>query len=98
MRSFYSDYAQHCIKFYMKYPDMTVFKTDADKQNWKACRDVISKLNESEQFAMRSLYQNGDTLADNIYQFCKNQNIPQDSVWDLVRKVEYKIAKRRGLI
>lgn len=98
MRSYYSDYTQHCLRFFYKFPNAKSFKTEVDKSNWICCRDVIYKLAEDEQFALKSLYESGDTLSDNIYHFCKRQGIPQDGVWDLVRKVEARIAKRRGLI
>ena len=35
MRTFYTDYIQHCMKFYARHPNPK-FRSDADKQNWYA--------------------------------------------------------------
>ena len=44
------------------------------------------------------VYWGKDTLAENIYQVSRQNGLPKNTIWTLVRSVEAKIAKVRGLI
>lgn len=97
MKTFYSEYVQHCMRFYARYAHPK-FRSDADKQNWKACDSVIKGFTDKEQSFFMMIYREGDTISDNVYKLSVDRNINQDTIWKLINELEYKIAKRRGLI
>lgn len=97
MRTFYSEYVQHCMRFYARHSNPK-FKSDADKQNWKACDSALNGFSDNERDILLTIYREGDTIPDNIYKMCAERNIKQDIVWKLVNELERKVAKRRNLI
>ena len=97
MKTFYSDYAQHCMRFYARHPNPK-FHSDLEKLNWKVCGHVLKDFTDEEQDILLTIYEGGDTIPDNIYNLSVERNIKQDVIWKLVKKLEHKIAKRRNLI
>lgn len=97
MRAFYSEYVQHCMRFYARHPSPK-FRSDADKQNWKACESALDSFTDKEKELLMIIYSEGDTIADNVYQLAKARNMKQDTIWKMVNELEKKVAKRRGLI
>lgn len=96
-KSFYSDYVNHCLRFYARHPNPK-FHSAADKNNWLACKSALEGFSDSEKDLLLTVYGEGDTIADNVYQFAKLKGIKQDSIWKLVGELERKVAKRRGLL
>lgn len=97
MKTYYSDYAQHCMRFYARHP-RPKFHSDADKKNWFACENALKEFSDSEKDILLFIYREGDTVPDNIYRVSVDRNIKQDKVWALINKLEQRIAKRRGLM
>ena len=97
MRSFYSEYVNHCLRFYARHQNPK-FRTEADKRNWMACEEAFDTFSESDQGTLLYIYREGDTVPDNIYQLAKSKGVSQDSIWKLVNELERKVANRRGLL
>ena len=97
MRTFYSDYVQHCMRFYARHP-RPQFKSDADKHNWNACESAIKTFADNERDILMAVYREGDTIPDNVYTASIYYNINQDIIWKLIKELERKVAKRRGLL
>ena len=97
MKSFYSDYAEHCMRFYSRYPHPK-FRNFVDKQNWNACDYAIKLFTNDEQIILMRVYSEGDTIPDNVYHIAKEKDMQQDRIWNLVNELERKVAKRRGLL
>lgn len=97
MRTFYTEYVQHCMRFYARHSHPK-FRSDADKLNWNACDNAMKGFTPSEVEILMFVYREGDTIPDNIYKVSVDRNIKQDIVWKLVNELERKIAKRRVLI
>lgn len=96
-RSFCSEYVNHCMRFYARYPEAT-FHSEVDKYNWEACEYVLNTFSDDEREMLLTIYREGDTIQDNIYQIAKSKGISQGGIWKLVNEMERKIAKRRGLV
>lgn len=96
-RSFYSEYVNHCMRFYARHPKAK-FHSEADKHNWVACEDALNTFSDSDREMLLTIYREGDTIPDNIYQMAKSKGVSQDGIWKLVNELERKIAKRRGLL
>lgn len=98
MRTFYSEYVTHCLRFYSRYSKPNRFRTEADKKNWQACDNALKGFSDSDREMLITIYREGDTIPDNVYQMAKKLNIKQDNIWKLITELERKVAKRRGLL
>ena len=96
-KAFYSDFANHCLRFYTRHENPT-FNSEADRKNWEVCRETLAEYPEKDREILFFVYHEGDTVADNIYQICKQKGIEQDGIWKLVNGLERTIAQKRGLI
>lgn len=97
MKTFYSEYVQHCMRFYARHP-YPKFHTDIDKQNWYPCENALKAFNDIERELLITIYRPCDTIPDNVYHMSVERKISQDVIWKLISKLEYKIAKKRSLI
>lgn len=95
---FYSNFVRHCMRFYARHPKPNYFRTEADKKNWKSCDNALKSFTDEDREILLTIYREGDTLSDNIYQFARQEGISQDPLWKLVNDLERKVAKRRGLL
>lgn len=96
-RTFYSDYVQHCVRFYVKYPEPD-FLNDADRENWAACEKALKSFSKWARYILTEVYSSDDTLVDNVYRTSMQMGVKRDKVWRLIHKLERKIAEERGLI
>ena len=96
-KNFFNDYVRHCLKFYAKYPNPK-FHSDVDKKNWIACDRALKSFTDEEKEIVLSIYKNGNTIPDSVYQLSLSKKISQDEILDLLEKVKFKVAKCRGLI
>ena len=97
MKTYYSEYVQHCMRFYARHPNPK-FRSETDKQNWLACQKAMDSFTTEEEEIIKFVYREGDTISDNIYNKSLELNIKQDIVWQLINKLEHKVAKLRKLI
>ena len=97
MRTFYSEYVNHCLRFYARHP-LPLFHSESDKKNWNACESALKSFSDCGRDMLLSIYTEGDTIPDNVYQMAKSKGIKQDTIWKMVNELEKKVAKRRGLI
>ena len=97
MRTFYSEYVRHCMRFYARHTNPK-FRSDVDKKNWFACDSALKGFTNEEQEMLLTIYRERDTIPDNIYNLSVSLEIKQDILWNLMNELERKIAKRRGLV
>lgn len=97
-RPYYSEYIRHCLRFYCRNTTKPDFKNEVDKCNWLSCHSIISKCNETDRQYLIEVYCSFDTLADSVYETAKKYSINQNIIWDLIKDIERRIAKRRGLL
>lgn len=97
MKSFYSDFVRHCLRFYVRNAKPK-FKSEADKQNWYACESALKGFSDSDREMLVAIYAGGDTIPDNVYNMAKEKGLKQDTIWNKLNELERKVAKRRGLM
>lgn len=97
-RPFYSEYVRHALRFYTRNLHQTHFKSEADKNNWFACANTLKGYSDTERNIFIEVYSGFDTLSDNVYETAKRHGVNQAIIWDMMKVVERKIAKRRGLM
>lgn len=98
-KPYYSEYVKHALRFYSRNcSSRPAFKSDADKYNWLSCDSVLSRYPSYMREILLSVYSGYDTLPDEVYKASKEHNIEQNLIWDSMKELERKIAKRRELI
>jgi hypothetical protein len=97
-RPFYSEYVRHALRFYTRNLKQAHFKSEADKNNWYACANTLKGYSDTERDILVEVYSGFDTLSDNVYTTARKHGINQSIIWDMMKDVERKIAKRRGLM
>lgn len=98
-RPYYSEYVKHALRFYTRnLSPVPTFKTEADKNNWYSCLITLKGCSDLQRNIIIDVYSGYDTLADNVYEASKKYDVNQSVIWDLMKVVERKVAKRRGLM
>jgi hypothetical protein len=103
LKPYYSEYVRHCLRYYIKTWDEgkgghPIFRSDADRENWSACYQVLKDYSEYDMDLIAFVYRRGDTIADNVLALSTLKRVPQDAIWSLINTTERKIAKKRGLL
>lgn len=97
MKTYYSDYARHCLRFYCRCPH-PAFQSDAAKHDWYAGKRAVESFTPRHQALLQSLYQNRDTLEDAVYAAAQAAETDQGKIWKLVCEAERRVAKNRGVL
>lgn len=99
MKTFYSDYIAHCLRFYARHQKVDRFRSSADQQNWLACESVIRKLSPKEREIVLTIFDNNARdIAVAVNKQAKDHHIGAGKLWKQIYDIEKRIAKRRGLI
>lgn len=96
-RAFYSEYVNHCLRFYTRCPKPK-FKSNVDKHNWIACDNAFKGFSENDRELLAEIYREENSISDNVCRTAKSRGIKQDYIWKTINKLERKVAKQRGLI
>lgn len=97
MSFYYSEFAKHCIRFYISYPKPH-FETAAEGEDWIACRESINSLPDSDKELIINVYRNGDPSSDSVNQAARMRGMKPGAVWRMIKDFERMVAKQRGLI
>ena len=97
-RPYFTEFVRHALRFYARYPKLTTFKSEADKQNWLSANSIVKSLPEIEQSIVLEIYGGFDTIPDEVYKASNKYHVDQSQIWDMLKEVERRTAKRRGLI
>ena len=97
-KPFYTEYVRHCLRFYARNPHKSRFNTEVDKNNWYACHKAIERCSDEEREILLYVYGMRDTLADNVYEIARTKGIDRNIIWDMLKEIEHRVGKKRGLI
>ena len=103
MRTYYTEFVRHCLRYYIKTLDegkggCPRFRSDAERENWQACHLALKDYPVDKLEMIAHLYRPGDTIADKIYALAREKGVAQGTLWNLVGTVEQAIARKRGLV
>lgn len=98
MSTYYTEYTNHALRFYIRHPGRTRFYTDVDRQNYEAARSAVRRLESGEAEIVRDIYLRHDALSDSVKSVSAQRGIAQDDVYKLLARVSHIIAKERKLI
>ena len=98
MKTYYSDYVIHCLKFRIRYPEGN-FSNYIDKKKWMASDKIYNRLSNDEKFIISNLYStdNGN-LRNNIQDTATAMNCRESTIWNLLSRVEHDLAVELELI
>lgn len=96
-RAFYSEAVRSCLQSYAR-NEHPVFQTEEEVQDWQACNIALRAFSPYKRKALLEVYRRYDTLEDNIYIVSYLLDIKQDTLWNLVSKLEKQVAINRGLL
>lgn len=93
----YTDYIRHTLRFYSRYLNKPSFKSNVDRDNWCACHNVIETYSRRDKDILTYVYGSFDTIGDNVYEMANKYHINQNTIWDMMKEFERKVAIERGL-
>lgn len=96
-RAVYTEYVNHCMRFYTRHSKLNTNNL-TDILNWQACEKALDKFSLDEQEILTFIYRERNTMANNVYNISKQKRIKQNTIWNLIGKLELEIAKIRGLM
>ena len=92
----YSQYVAHCLRFYARYPKPQ--NSGVAQTNWLACEKALRSFSIKEKAMILAIYNGRDAMADMVYETAKAYEVPQETVWKLIKILERKVAEERGLL
>ena len=96
-KSYYSDFVNHCLRFYCRYPDITDCD-QADRANWSAAMKAVTALPTAQQPIITEVYSSKLTMNEAVCRAARVHGATLDEVWQMVKAVERKTAELRGLV
>lgn len=104
-KPFYEECAKHAIRFYVKHPVLCEPRNvklsgmrPTDIQNWHACDEVLSRYTDSERATLIGVYRSKCAMTDAVKCISDQLRVPENSVWQLMKRFARGYAKQRGLI
>lgn len=97
MTTFYEQYVNHMLRFYIRNP-VCMSKETPDVTNYLAVMQVFTELSEPEKQTLTAVYTKNGNLANIIHCHCRQNKIPPKDVWGLVNRVTRRVAEERGLV
>lgn len=98
MRTFYSSFIGHCIKFYCKYPKINKFKSNADKLNWYAVHRAFERIPDEKKEIIMEVFSSSADVNSGIRNVAHQKDIGVSSLWKIVSDFENAVAIARGII
>ena len=97
-KKYYSEYADHCWRFYVKTPVLRHDKTSGgDKLNWSVCNEIYCTLNTLEKDVLLGVYRSNARLKEAVSYAAACLKIPESTAWRIIEKAQNHFAERRGL-
>jgi len=96
----FTEYVNHMIRFYLSTPNGLKLKdkSGASIANWMAVQRVLYKLPEEELEMVRKIYAAQKAVPVSVDQYCKDTGEDPEKVWAYIVKLNYKVARYRGLV
>lgn len=96
-KAFYTDYVRHMARFYFR-SNLGLrqnFKSDVDAMNWKSCHNAAKDFDKN---MLICVYEPKDEIENNVRATSEMFGVPERTLWDMVRRFEELVARKRGLI
>lgn len=94
----YEEYVNSILRFYTRYPDMTVFRSQSDYLNWNAAHQVVSSFEDEAKQVIIFVFSEHGNVRQRAQMYCKQTGIGKDIIFKTLSTATKKIAQTRGLI
>lgn len=98
MSTYYSEYTNHILRFFVRHPGKSHFRSESDRANYRAAEAVFSRLKPEESDVLREVFAQRNTIGDNVREIALRRGIKQDDIYALITWASTLIAKERKLI
>lgn len=97
-KTYYSEYARHCLRFYIRHPNPK-FECVTDRKDWFAARDAVESLKDDEQEFINNIYTSYvNEISERVKNAADDMNFTLKKAWGTMCIAEKRVAKNRGLI
>ncbi len=98
MRNYYTTYAMHCLRIYLRIPRENL-TSDAHRKNWDAAEVVYLSLNDFQKSVIKYCFERSSKSPEQLaHDFAESKKISYESVQKVIATVCKLLAKERGLI
>jgi len=107
VRMYYTDYTEYAIRNYCRMLSggytasgaAEVLKTNAERENWNACKAAFEEMTGLEQNVAIAIYgPRVDDFGKAIADYSERSGISKNDVWGICNKIVRMVARKRGLI
>ena len=98
MRTYYSEYVNHCLRFYCKNPGLESFRSEVDEKNWRACNTAFNTFSDENKAILLKIFRTNDSIFNNVNRIALQKDIDPYTIWKLVDELRQKVAEGRKLI
>lgn len=98
MKTFYSDYVSHAMRFYIRNQEPPITAPLSDRKSWLACDNVVKSLSDAERHLIRRVYSSKLGVKEAVCLISRTHGDSIDEMWATIKKVERKVAEERGLV
>ena len=95
MKNFYAELSAHALRCWARgiRPE-----DEAGALNCEAVIRAVKDLPQSEQKMLMHIYASRKPFSQAVWDYARNNGIPEGRLWDKIRYVERRVAKERGLL
>lgn len=95
---YYEDYANHCMRYYTRFPD-AVFDSSVSAKDWLAVNQSLKEFKNSEKDFLIACYKSRqEEFEKSVCIVAEEYKIKPSYVWRCIRKLQKLIAVNRGLV
>lgn len=95
MKTYYSDYVNHVLNFYVRHKN-PIFKRTADALNWQICDKVMARFDDRD--LLEEVYSLKYELSDSVRKVAFEHSVPVERIWKLIYDFSREFAIERELI
>ena len=98
-KPFYTDYVNHCLRLYCRYPTKCPDASTVGKRNWETVEKVLGEYPaQMREIIIYSYAHMANDVRTNVQEMSKITNIPTKEIWDAICEASHRIAEVRELI
>ena len=96
-RKYYSEYAAHCIRLYLRVRDDDDLRRDSDRADWDAARKAMMDLPDRTYLILCDVYTSKGNAKNIVPEVGQKYCAQTNEIWKMMDQVEFRVAQYRGL-
>lgn len=97
-RNYYSDYADHCLKFYFVVAE-PVFHNEIDRLDWAAVHSVMTETSDTDKELLEKIFTSKEKrfISDRIKDISADIGLSENGIFSIVNRIRKQVAIARGI-